>query len=75
MPKKRLKGKVTSVKNTNTVTVTVNSRVFHKLYKKIIIKSKKYKAHTLDDNIKLNEIVTIEDCAPISKTKKWKVVQ
>ena len=70
--RKILEGEVVSNKMEKTVVVKVEARKTHPLYKKIITTSKRYKAHT-EENLKIGDIVQIEQCKPISKEKKWKV--
>jgi small subunit ribosomal protein S17 len=75
MPKRVLIGTVVSDKGDKTVVVRVERRVKHPLYGKIIRRSKKYHAHDADNAFRLGEQVRIEECAPISKTKSWTVVE
>ena len=74
MPKRVLQGTVVSDKADKTITVLVERRVMHPLYKKIIRKSKKYSAHDEKNVCKTGEVVKIRECAPISKTKTWEVI-
>jgi small subunit ribosomal protein S17 len=74
MPKRVLTGTVVSDKGDKTVVVRVERRVKHPLYGKIIKLSKKYHAHDADNGFHVGEIVRIEECAPISKLKTWKVL-
>jgi small subunit ribosomal protein S17 len=74
MPKRVLTGTVVSDKGDKTVVVRVERRVKHPLYGKIIKLSKKYHAHDAANEFRSGEIVRIEECAPISKLKTWKVV-
>jgi small subunit ribosomal protein S17 len=74
MPKRVLTGTVVSDKADKTVVVRVERRVKHPLYGKIIKLSKKYHAHDSANGFHVGEIVRIEECAPISKLKTWKVV-
>jgi small subunit ribosomal protein S17 len=74
MPKRVLTGTVVSDKPEKTVVVRVERRVKHPLYGKIIKLSKKYHAHDEDNAFKSGEQVRIEECAPISKQKTWKVI-
>ncbi|MAQ37049.1 small subunit ribosomal protein S17 [Thioclava sp. ES.031] len=74
MPKRILQGTVTSDKNDQTVTVSVERRFTHPVLKKTIRKSKKYRAHDAENQFKTGDIVRIEECAPVSKTKRWRVV-
>ncbi|MDO5531248.1 30S ribosomal protein S17 [Sutterella sp.] len=69
-----LEGTVTSNKMDKTVTVLVERKVKHPLYGKYVVKSKKYHAH---DELGCGEgdLVEIQETAPISKTKSWKVTK
>ena len=74
MPKRILTGTVTSDKNEQTITVSVERRFKHPLLQKTVRKSKKYRAHDEHNAFKTGDSVRIEECAPISKTKRWTVV-
>ena len=74
MPKRVLTGTVVSDKTDKTVVVLVERRVKHPLYGKIIRRSKKYHAHDEGNVFKEGQTVRIEECAPISKLKTWKVI-
>jgi small subunit ribosomal protein S17 len=74
MPKRVMTGTVVSDKTDKTVVVLVERRVKHPLYGKIIKRSKKYHAHDESNEIREGETVRIEETAPISKLKTWKVV-
>ena len=73
MPKRVLTGRVVSDKMDKTVTVLVERRVMHPLYKKFIRRSKKYAAHDEANLCKQGDVVQIEECPPISKRKAWLV--
>ena len=75
MPKRVLQGTVVSNKAEKTVTVLVERRVKHPLYGKIIRRSKKYHAHDEANAIQAGDVVRIEECAPLSKTKTWRVLE
>jgi small subunit ribosomal protein S17 len=75
MPRRVLTGRVTSDKMDKTITVLVDRRVMHPLYKKFIRKSKKYAAHDEANVCKIGDLVRIEECAPISKRKTWTLVE
>ncbi|HUN41733.1 MAG TPA: 30S ribosomal protein S17 [Acetobacteraceae bacterium] len=75
MPKRVLSGRVTSDKMDKTVTVQVERRVMHPIYKKFIRRSKKYAAHDEQNMCKIGDVVRIEECPPISKRKTWLVVE
>ncbi len=74
MPKRVLTGTVVSDKGDKTVVVRVERRVKHPLYGKIIKLSKKYHAHDAANEFRAGEIVRIEECAPVSKLKTWRVI-
>tara|TARA_B100000035_G_scaffold80706_1_gene67650 strand:- start:1621 stop:1848 length:228 start_codon:yes stop_codon:yes gene_type:complete len=74
MPKRVLKGIVVSDKLDKTITVLVSRKVMHPVYKKYIKKSKKYLVHDKDNKFKNGETVNIQENIPISKTKKWIVI-
>jgi len=74
MPKRILTGTIVSDKADKTVVVKVERRVKHPLYGKIIKLSKKYHAHDEGNAFKAGETVRIEETAPISKLKTWKVI-
>ncbi|MEX2408727.1 MAG: 30S ribosomal protein S17, partial [Rhodovibrionaceae bacterium] len=69
MPRRVLQGVVVSDKGEKTITVLVERRVMHPLYKKFIKRSKKYRAHDEANSCKVGDVVRIEECRPISKTK------
>ncbi|WP_315762971.1 30S ribosomal protein S17 [Sphingomonas sp. Y38-1Y] len=74
MPKRVLTGVIVSDKTDKTVVVNVERKVKHPLYGKIIRRSKKYHAHDEGNEYREGETVRIEETAPISKLKTWKVV-
>ena len=75
MPRRILTGRVTSDKMDKTITVLVERRVIHPLYKKFIRLSKKYAAHDEANTCKVGDSVRIEECRPISKRKSWLLVE
>ena len=74
MPKRILKGLVTSDSNDKTITVLVERRFTHPVLKKTIRKSKKYRAHDESNKFKNGDIVRIQECSPFSKSKRWEVL-
>ena len=74
MSRRSLSGKVISSNSNKTIVVEVTRRVQHKLYKKIIKKAKKYHAHDENNSYKLGDFVTIRESKPLSKMKKWIVI-
>ena len=74
MPKRVLTGLIVSDKGDKTVVVNVERKGKHALYGKIIRRSKKYHAHDEGNEYKQGETVRIEETAPISKLKTWRVL-
>jgi len=74
MPKRILQGVVVSDAMEKTIVVRVERRVMHPVYKKFIRRSKKYSAHDETNSHKVGDLVCIQECAPISKTKCWTVI-
>jgi small subunit ribosomal protein S17 len=72
---RQLTGRVVSDKMNRTVTVLIERRVTHPLYGKIVTRSKKYHAHDETNECKAGDLVTIEECRPISRTKNWRVAR
>lgn len=70
-----MSGKVISNKMDKTVTVLVERRLMHPLYGKFITRSKKYHAHDEVNEYSVGDIVLLEECRPLSKTKNWKVIE
>ena len=74
MPRRVLQGVVVSDKSDKTITVLVERRVMHPVYKKIIKRTKKYRAHDEGNSCHVGDKVRIRECRPISKTKSWEVI-
>ena len=74
MTKKILKGVITSAKNNKTVVVEVTRKFKHPFYEKVIKRSKKYHAHDENNKFKIGDIVKIIESKPISKKKRWEVI-
>ena len=73
MAAKERVGQVVSDKMDKTVVVAVESRVKHKKYDKIMVRTQRYKAHDEDNNCKVGDRVKISETRPLSKTKRWVV--
>lgn len=73
--KRTLTGIVTSDKMNKTVTVLVERKVKHPLLGKIVRVSKKYHAHDETNEFHPGDVVMIEECRPIAKTKSWRVAK
>ncbi len=75
MPKRILQGVVVSDKGDKTVIVSVERQVRHPLYKKYIKRSKRYAAHDEANHYKVGDLVRIVEHKPISKNKRWLVLE
>ncbi len=75
MPKRILQGVVVSDTNDKTVVVRVERRFTDPLLKKTVRKTKKYHAHDADNAAKAGDLVRIQECAPISKNKRWTLIE
>jgi small subunit ribosomal protein S17 len=73
--KRQLTGRVVSDKMQKTVTVLVERRVKHPLYGKFITRSSQFHAHDEARECKEGDLVMIEECRPISRTKAWRVIK
>jgi small subunit ribosomal protein S17 len=73
--KRQLVGRVVSDKMQKTITVLVERRVKHALYGKIMTRSSRYHAHDPASECKAGDLVRIEECRPLSRTKSWRVVE
>ena len=74
MPKRILTGKVTSNKSDKTITVLVERKIMHPMYKKFVTKSKKFAVHDRENKFNIGDIVSIRECNPISKNKRFEVI-
>ena len=75
MPKRVLQGVVVSDKNDKTIVVEVERRYTHPLFKKTVRRTKKYHAHDQANKFKVGDKVSIQESAPISKNKRWTVIE
>ena len=75
MPKRILQGTVVSDKGNKTVVVEVERRFTHPKFHKVIRRSKKYHAHDETNACKTGQLVRIQECRPLSKTKRWTVLE
>ena len=75
MPKRILQGKVVSDKGDKTIIVLIERKITHPVYGKIMRRSKKYHAHDEGNVIKEGDEVRIQECAPLSKLKTFKVLE
>jgi small subunit ribosomal protein S17 len=73
--RRTLQGRVVSDKMAKTVTVLVERRVKHPVIGKVMIRSRKYHAHVDGLEAATGDLVQIEECAPVSRTKAWRVTQ
>ena len=70
-----LVGTVVSNLMDKTIVVNVERRIQHPLYKKFIRRSKKFHAHDAENTCQIGDTVKIEECRPLSKTKRWRLVK
>jgi len=74
MPRRRLTGTVVSDKMDQTAVVRVETLKAHRLYRKVVRRRKRYKAHDEANEARVGDVVVIEECRPISKEKTWAIV-
>lgn len=74
-PLRTIEGRVVSNKMTKTVTVLLERQIQHSLYGKLLRRSTKVHAHDESSQCKEGDLVRIAECAPMSKTKNWRVVE
>ena len=72
-PRKSLVGKVVSDKMDKTVVVMVKAKVLHPMYKKYVTRRKKFYVHDPENDTRTGDEVLIEECRPLSKSKRWTV--
>ena len=75
MPVKQQVGIVVSNKMQKTIVVKIESRYSHPIYSKIMTKTKRYLAHDELESCMIGDQVLLEECRPLSKKKRWKVIQ
>jgi small subunit ribosomal protein S17 len=73
--RRELVGRVVSDKMDKTVTVEVVRTVKHRRYHKFVTRRKKYHAHDEDNACKVDDVVVIQESRPLSKTKRWVVIE
>ena len=74
MPKKVLEGIVVSSKANKSITVVVERKFQHPVLQKVVKTKKKYHAHDENNESQTGDLVTIQECRPLSKSKSWKLV-
>ena len=75
MPKRILQGVVVSDKGDKTITVNVERRFTHPMMKKTVRRTKKYHAHDESNSAQVGDIVRIQECRPISRSKSWMLLE
>jgi small subunit ribosomal protein S17 len=75
MPVKQEVGIVISNKMQKTIVVKIENRYPHPIYSKILVKTKKYLAHDELEECKIGDQVLVEECRPLSKRKRWKLIK
>ncbi len=74
-PNRTLQGRVTSDKMDKTITVMVERKVKHPIYGKYIRRSTKVHAHDANNDCQIGDVVLVEQCRPLSKSKTWRLVK
>lgn len=74
MPKRIMQGVVVSDKGDKTVVVNVERTFLHPLLKKTVRRSKHYHAHDEANSFKVGDVVSIQECPPKSRLKRWEVI-
>ena len=75
MPVKQQIGIVISNKMQKTIVVKVENRYSHPIYSKTVVQTKKYLAHDELEECNIGDQVIVEECRPLSKKKRWKLIQ
>ena len=75
MPVKQQIGIVISNKMQKTIVVKIENRYSHPIYSKTLVKTKKYLAHDELENSNIGDQVLIQECRPLSKRKRWKLIE
>jgi small subunit ribosomal protein S17 len=75
MPVKQEIGIVISDKMNKTVVVEIENRYSHPIYSKTLIKTKKYLAHDELEEANIGDQVLVQECRPLSKRKRWKLIK
>ncbi len=70
-----IQGTVVSDKMQKTIVVSVERKKKHRLYHKVVTVTERYKAHDENESCKLGDVVRIQECRPISKDKRWRVIE
>lgn len=72
--KRRLRGRVVSDKMEKTVVVAVERKFKHPKYQKYVTRIRRFSAHDENNSCSVDDVVMIEECRPLSRTKRWVVV-
>ena len=75
MPVKQQVGIVISNKMQKTIVVKIENRYSHPIYSKTLVKTKKYLAHDELETCNIGDQVLLQECRPLSKKKRWKLVE
>jgi small subunit ribosomal protein S17 len=70
-----IQGTVVSDKMQKTIVVSVERKKKHRLYHKVVTVTERYKAHDENESCKLGDVVRIQECRPISRDKRWRVIE
>lgn len=72
---RRIQGRVTSDKMDKTITVLIERQVKHPIYGKFIRRSTKVHAHDANNECRIGDVVMVEQCRPLSRSKRWRLVE
>ncbi len=75
MPRRQMQGTVVSDAMDKTAVVLVERIKLHPLYRKVIRRHKRYHAHDESNVAQVGDVVLLEECRPISRSKRWRVVE
>lgn len=75
MPVKQEIGIVISNKMQKTIVVQIENRYSHPIYSKTLVKTRKYLAHDEEERCKIGDEVLLQECRPLSKRKRWKLIE
>ncbi len=73
--RRRTEGTVVTANNAKTRVIAIEQRILHKLYGRVIRRTAKFVAHDEGELSSVGDIVRIEECRPLSKRKRWRVVE
>ena len=73
--RRQVEGRVLKANNVQTRVIAIDKRVPHPLYGRVIRRTAKFVAHDVKEESQVGDLVRIEECRPMSKTKRWRLVE